>query len=227
MAGVGVTRSQDGRNELTALPVEDEQGMVDVLLVVAVVVAAFLIAMGGIVGRVEVEQNLLRSRVFGAFSQIELKKNSCHQVAGASRNRILKPGDGGLGSQLLTTLGQRTAHHLEQRIFAKGVGVVLILVTARYLVDALLEQRHQGVASFPLSPLWDVLGHGLAQAEFFVYFGEPEQPAVGGEPPTVEGGLKREGRRGLKLQLVCGTIFHRREPPSATVESSNNPTIAG
>jgi hypothetical protein len=83
------------------------------------------------------------------------------------------------------------------------------------------------MVSFPLSPLWDVLGHGLAQAKFFVYFREPEQPAVGGEPPTVEGGLKREGRRGLKVQPVCGTIFHQREPPLAMVESLNNPTIAG
>jgi hypothetical protein len=138
---------------------------------------------------------------------MELEKRFCHQVAGASRNRVLKPGDGGLGSQLPSTLGQRTAHQLEQGVFAKGVRVVLVLVTARYLEDALLEERHQGVVSFPLSPFWDVLGHGLAQAEFFVYFGEPEQPAIGGEPPTVEGGLKREGRRGLKWSLFMAQSF--------------------
>jgi hypothetical protein len=36
----------------------------------------FLLSVGGVVGCVEVEQNLLRSPVFGAFSQVELKESA-------------------------------------------------------------------------------------------------------------------------------------------------------
>jgi hypothetical protein len=196
-----------------------------VLLVVAVVVAAFLIAMGGVCGRVEVEQNLLRSPVFGAFSRVELEERFCHPVATTSVNSVLQARDGGLRGEIGTRLGQRSAHELEQRIGAKGIRVVLVLVTARYLEDALLEECHQGVVSFPLSPLRHVLGHGFAQAELFVGLSQPGEPTVARQFATVEGDLQREGRSGLKAQLACGTIFHRREPPLAMVESSNNPTI--
>jgi hypothetical protein len=48
MAPMGVARPQERTDKVPALSVEDEQGMVHVLLVVAMVVAAFLIAMGGI-----------------------------------------------------------------------------------------------------------------------------------------------------------------------------------
>ena len=50
VAPVGVARPQKRRYEVPRLPVEDEQGMVQVLLVVAVLVAPFLLAVGGICG---------------------------------------------------------------------------------------------------------------------------------------------------------------------------------
>jgi hypothetical protein len=44
MAPMGVARPQERTDKVPTLAVEDEQGVVDVLLVVAVVVASFLIA---------------------------------------------------------------------------------------------------------------------------------------------------------------------------------------
>ena len=47
---MGVARPQERRDQVSALAVEDEQGVVHVLPVVAVVEGALLIAMGGVVG---------------------------------------------------------------------------------------------------------------------------------------------------------------------------------
>ena len=63
MAPMGVARSQERRDQVPALAVEDEQGMVHVLPIVAVVVASLLIAVGGISGRVEIQDYPLRSAV--------------------------------------------------------------------------------------------------------------------------------------------------------------------
>ena len=56
VAGVGGARPQDRRDEVPGLAVEDEQGMVHVLPEVAVVGAPFLVAVGRIVGGVEVQE---------------------------------------------------------------------------------------------------------------------------------------------------------------------------
>jgi hypothetical protein len=58
-ACVGVAGAQHSRDQLAALTVEDDQRMVDVLLVVAMIVAAFLFAVGRIFCGVKVEQDPL------------------------------------------------------------------------------------------------------------------------------------------------------------------------
>ena len=61
---MGVAVPQDGREQLARPAVEDEERMVHVLAVVAVVVAAFLLSVGRIVRRVEVQEHALRGAVF-------------------------------------------------------------------------------------------------------------------------------------------------------------------
>ena len=56
---MGVSRPQKRRDQVPALPVEVEKRMVDVLAVVAVVVTALPLAVGGVCGRVEVQEYLL------------------------------------------------------------------------------------------------------------------------------------------------------------------------
>ncbi len=80
---------------------------------------------------------------------------------------------------------------------------------------------------FPLSSLRHVLGHGFAQAELFVGLSQPGEPTVARRFATVEGDLQRKGRLGLKAQLVRVTIFDRREPPLAMVESFEQPDNSG
>jgi hypothetical protein len=60
---------------VSALAVEDEQRVVDVLLVVAVVEGALLLSVGGICGSIEVQKYFLRSAVLLSLIQIELEEN--------------------------------------------------------------------------------------------------------------------------------------------------------
>jgi hypothetical protein len=118
---VGVARPQQRRDQVPRVAVEDEQGMVDVLLEVTVVVGAFLIAVGGVVRGIEVQHDLLRGAAFSPLSQIEFEDGSGYPVATAPRSRILRPRDGRLACQLGPVLGQGAANHLEQGIFAQAV----------------------------------------------------------------------------------------------------------
>lgn len=52
---MGVSRPQQRRDEMPRLAVEDEQRIVHMLTVIAVVVRAFLLSVSGICGRVEVK----------------------------------------------------------------------------------------------------------------------------------------------------------------------------
>ena len=103
---VGVARPQERRDQVPALPVEDEQGVVHVLLEVAVVVGALLISVGGVVGGIEIQDDLLRDAPFGSLPRVELEDGLGHPVAIARGGRVLEPRDGRLACQVRSALGQ-------------------------------------------------------------------------------------------------------------------------
>ena len=76
--------------------VEDEQGVVYMLLEVAVVVRAFLITVGGVVRGVEVQKHFIWRALLLPLLQIELEEDLGYLVARASGGRILHPTDGRL-----------------------------------------------------------------------------------------------------------------------------------
>jgi hypothetical protein len=118
---VGVSRSKQRCDQVPALAVEDQKRMVDVLLVIAVVVGAFLIAVGRIVRGVEIQKHLLRRSVFASLAQVELEERLGYLVARAPCGCVLQARDGGLARQIRSALRQRAQNHLEQGIFAQGV----------------------------------------------------------------------------------------------------------
>ncbi len=139
----------------------------------------FLIAVGGIVRGVEVQEHLLgRSSVFGPHFKVELEDGFGYPAARAPRGRVLQARDGRLARQIGPALRQRAARHLQQGVFAQGIRIVLVLVAARYLEDPLAHQRGQGVAPPPLSLLRHALGDGLAQTQLLVRLRKPKKPAV-------------------------------------------------
>jgi hypothetical protein len=86
---MGIACSQESRDQLPRVPIEDQERVVDVLFEVAVVVALFLITVGGIVRCVEIEKDLLRGAIFAPLSHIQLTQGLGDLVAGASANRVL------------------------------------------------------------------------------------------------------------------------------------------
>jgi len=111
VGGVGVARPQQSTDQVPALPVEDDQRMIHVLLVVAVanrtwLIGAFLIAVGGVCGGVEIQEHpLWSSAVFGPLSKVELEDGLGYSVATAPVGCVLKPREGRLARQISPALG--------------------------------------------------------------------------------------------------------------------------
>jgi hypothetical protein len=61
---VSIAGPQNRCHQLARFAIKDQERMVHVLLVVAMLATAFLLAVGGLVRRVEVKQYLLRSSTF-------------------------------------------------------------------------------------------------------------------------------------------------------------------
>jgi hypothetical protein len=79
----------------------------------------------------------------------------------------------------------------------------LVLIPTRYLKDPLPNERGEGMAPSPVSPLGHRLADGLAQTQLLVHLGQPKEPAVRGDAPPVEGGFHGEGGFGLKTHWLC------------------------
>jgi hypothetical protein len=95
---VGVSRSKQRREQVPALPVEDEKRMIDVVLVVG----TFLLPVGRICGRIEVQKHLLWSTFFSSLSQVEFEDCLGYWVARAPVGRVLKARDGRLAGEVLS-----------------------------------------------------------------------------------------------------------------------------
>ena len=79
---------------MSILAVEDDERMVDVLPIVAVVEGAFLLSVGGICGSIKVQKYFLRSAILLPLPQIEFEEDFGYSVTRASGGRNLKPTDG-------------------------------------------------------------------------------------------------------------------------------------
>jgi hypothetical protein len=102
---MGVSRSQERRDEMSALAVEDDQRMVDVLPIVAVVVTTFLFSVDWICGRIEIQKHFLRSAILLSLIEVAFEEGLGYSAARASGSRVLHPRDGRLASEIGTALG--------------------------------------------------------------------------------------------------------------------------
>lgn len=97
---MGVTPPQQRADQVSTLPVEDHKRMVDVLSVIAVVLGAFLIAVGGVVCGIEVQKHFLGNTLFASLLEVELEDGLGYSVARAPVGRVLKARDGRLARQI-------------------------------------------------------------------------------------------------------------------------------
>jgi hypothetical protein len=109
------------------------------LVVSAVEKAELLLAVGGVVGGIEVEQNLTALAHLVAAEMDELLDQGVievHQVAGA--RRVLPAAEGGLRAQRVAEF--LIGDDLQHGIVAQAVGIVGVFVAGDDLVDALSQQ---------------------------------------------------------------------------------------
>src|SRR5208337_4323700 len=126
MAG-GVSRAQPRRQQTSSVALEDQHGVIHVLAVSAVEEAELLLAVGGIVGGVEIEQDLAALANLLAAQSDELLPQpvvQAHQITGG--RRVLPAAEGGLRAQRVAQF--LIGDDLQQRIVAQAAGVVGILV---------------------------------------------------------------------------------------------------
>jgi hypothetical protein len=130
---------------------EDQYRMIHVLAVRAVEEAELLLAVGGIVGRVEIEQNLAAlANLLAAPSDELLPQQVVQAYQLACGRRVLPTAEGGLRAERTAQL--LIGDDLQQRIVAQAAGVVGILVAGDDLVDALPQQRQRIMAQAVLLP---------------------------------------------------------------------------
>jgi hypothetical protein len=183
--GMRRPRTKDGRDELAGRAIEDQERMVHMLTIIPVVGDTFLLAMGGIIGTVEVEDNPFWCAVSSPF----LEQGDGEAVTGFDVDRTLQTREGGLAGQI-RPIGQTTADQREQRIGAQGIGNILVFIATGDLEDAL---PHQGLESAPTcssSPLGDVGCKCGTETQQRIGFSEPAETTVTGELGTIEAGLE-------------------------------------
>ena len=136
----GVSRAQASRQQTSGVALEDQHGMIHVLAVGPVEEAELLLAVGGIVGGVEIEQDLATLADLLPAEADELLAEPvvpAHQIA--SRGSVLPTAEGGLGAERDTEF--LIGDDLQQGIVAQTIGVIGVFISGDDLIDALPQQR--------------------------------------------------------------------------------------
>src|SRR6516162_11148473 len=135
----GRAPTQSSSQQTTRVALEDQQGVIHVLVVAAVEEAQLLLSVGRIVGGIDIEQDLSSfPNLFPADLHKPIEQSILHMQEVTRRGRVLPTAEGGLGSQRCTQrlIGQ----NLKRRIVAKPIRVVGVLVARDDLVQALAKQ---------------------------------------------------------------------------------------
>ena len=104
---MSVARPKERADQVSTLTIEDQEWVVHLLSVIAMVEGAFLLSVYRIVGCIEVQKHLLGSTVLAPLFEIELEDDLGYLMAGASCGRVLEAREGRLARQILCALGQR------------------------------------------------------------------------------------------------------------------------
>jgi hypothetical protein len=132
-----------------------------------------------------------------AFLQVDREERVGQSVTGTAVDGVLQARERRLAGEVGGRLVRTTpADELEQWIVAQGVSVVLVLVAAGDLQEALAQQERERMADRPTAPVADLLRQRDRHPEAVVGAGEPDEPAIGAELPGVERHRQRRGRQG-------------------------------
>ena len=115
---------------------KNQHGVIQVLAVAAVEEAELLLAVGGIVGGIDVEQNLAAlADLVTAEADERLAQSvvAVHQIAGG--RRVLPATEGGLGAERVAQF--LIGDNLQHGIVAQTIGIVGVFISGHDLIDTL------------------------------------------------------------------------------------------
>jgi hypothetical protein len=220
--GVDVGAPQLGRQQVAAA--EDVERQIAVAVIVAVEEAAFLMAVQGVVGGVEIEDNLLRRRPVRRQEQGDEQPLDRRRIVGdlvvARRRRTAQfeaieralAGDRRTVPTLCRKLAGQDRH---DRVVAQFVVVVEILVAERDSEYPLADQRrHLVLDQFRPPGIGKARRKPPDQPNHPVRRSQQQRPGVRGDRPAVEPRHHRTPFHAGKTKQVCGTLCrHRGSPP--------------
>jgi hypothetical protein len=210
--------TQDGRDELVGVPIEDKQRMVHVLPVVAMVGRTFLLAVSGVIGAVHVEQNVYRRSAGLVLTdllpllQIDAAERDGELIASACGHGILQAREGRLAGQVPSTLRSAAADPLEQGIAAQGGGIVLVVVAAGDLEDPLPHQGLHRMLDWVSPPVTNLAGQGGTQTQDGIRLSDPGQATIRGQATGVKGNVLWPGGKHGRRALPCAKLGHEVSP---------------
>ncbi len=191
----------------------------------AVVGAAFLLAMDGALGRVHVEHDGLGPVAgLGLADQLAVDRHQPDQVLVAGEHAGLEALQSG-GQRCAAIPVPLRADQAKRWVGGDAHGIVEILVARQPRVDRLphqIRQRELGVLALPRVD--EKLVDELAQTEPLVQFTAQQQPAVGGDPRALEIDLQKTVERELKRLAIFVT---HSVSPSVAHTMRSNPHLQG
>ncbi len=177
----GVSRPQARRQQASGVALEDQHGVIHVLAVSAVEEAELLLAVGGIVGGIEIEQDLAALADLVAAEADELLAQQvvrAHQIAGG--RRVLPAAERGLGAERVAQF--LIGDDLQQGIVAQTIGVVGVFVSGDDLIDALPQQRQRIVAhAVVLTRIAEAFGPVAGQMMALIEGAQRQQTGIAGD----------------------------------------------
>ncbi len=135
--------------------------------------------MGRIISAIGIDQDVGGTVRLLPLGQVDAEERLRQPVARLAVDGVLEAGERRLTGQIGIT-EETAADQFQQGVGAQGIAVVLILVAAGNLKDALADERLQRVLHRSGSPVGQVCGECVAEPEGGIGLGEPHQAAVAG-----------------------------------------------
>ena len=169
--------------------------------------AALLQSVDDVVGRVEVEHELLRRTLEARHEGLEQ-----HLVKGP-RPPPVRPVLQTAKGRRVRKRGPFADHRLQREIVTQVVVVVLVLIAARQSEDPLLQHRGQVVHhALATSVIGEQARDSADQPQLALGLTDQQEPAVRRDMTTLERGLDLASDRAWKRQRCLGTICHGGSP---------------
>lgn len=193
-AGVDVRAAQLGGEQMAAA--EDVERQVAIAAVVGVEEAALLAAVHGIVGGVEIEDDLLRRPAMRLEEEVDEERLDRRRIVGdlvvARRRgaRALEPVQGRLAGYRRaaeTTARELAGEHRHDRIVAQRIVIVQVLVAERQPEDPLHDQRLDLVLDRRAqAPIGEAGGQASDEIDRPIGSAEQQRAGIGGDHTAVE-----------------------------------------